>query len=201
VNTTKVPYLGEFKDEPVNVAGVDMIVRVWPLSWLTVISPTCELVKQHESDSRLVLAPIVFRSLWDGDHWKEISEGKTLPYAYLPPITEQQQREFKAEGWPTDMDAAVVLGSGTVASHNLAGSPRFGMDAVMRMRLQQRLVLWQSERDWKSSSQFKELRGKRIVDVVETHDRHAEGGILFKLALEDDFDDEATLGIVLRPRR
>ncbi len=147
-----------------------------------------------------MMAPIVFRSMWDGSHWKQIRDGSALPYVYLPALDEQEYRRLEAKGWPAGVEAAVVLGSGSLLSLRLAGVPRFGMNAAMRSVFQQRLVLWQSVRDWKSAGQHTQLKGKRIADVVQTGETHPAPGVLFKLALEDGQDDEATVGLILRPR-
>jgi hypothetical protein len=80
-------------------------------------------------------------------------------------MTPLEQKELGAKGWPTDVEAAVVLGSGNLVTGSLAGSPRFGMKAAMRIRFQERLVLWQSTRGWKSATQYNHLKGKRIADV------------------------------------
>jgi hypothetical protein len=202
VATTKVPYLGEYLDRSIDVDGLKLVIRVWPRLWLTVLSPTCELDKRDANDSRLMLAPIVFRPMWDGRHWDQIRDGSALNYAYLPPLTEleHKEKEYEAKGWPAGVEAAAVLGSGTLLSLGMLGSPRFGMTAAMRSVFQQRLVLWQSVRDWKRASQFKQLIGKRIADVMETGEKHPAPGVLFKIALENDTDDEATVGLVLLPR-
>jgi hypothetical protein len=181
------------------VGGTKLAVRVWD-AWAAVLNPTCELDKQDTNDSRLLLAPIAFQSLWSGSHWTQIAGDEALSYGYLPPLSAAEQTRVGAQGWPPDIAAAVVMGSANLVSRRLAGLPRFGMTAEMRSRFQQRLTLWLTVRDWQAAHRFRQLIGHRIADVVETRERHPEGGILFKLALDNDQDDESIVGLIPSPR-
>ncbi len=165
------------------------------------LTSTCELDYIDDADSRLIVAPVVFRQTWEGSHWDQIRRGERPAYLFLPPMAETLQTQIGAEGWITGMEAAVVLASATLVSREVAGPSRFSLTSEWRHALQERLVKFFSVRDWKSADQFNQLLHKRIAALSETDEPLPENGRLFKMALENGQDDEAAVGLVLRQPR
>ena len=198
----KVPYFGPYEDHDV-VFGSHapqprkLVLRIWPC-WAMVLFQSCELDHQDSDDSRVVVAPVAFRSKWPGDHWGAIHDGSMAGHLYLPSMDRSTQARIKARGWPPDTDAAVCLASASAASHRVVGVPRFGLGQGMTMLSQQRLVTFFSIRNWSRTEHADILEGKRVVGVRRTSEVFRGPGALFKVMLADD-DDEMTVGIVLRP--
>jgi hypothetical protein len=201
--TEKVPYFGPYEDHDI-VFGADsgqprkLVLRIWPC-WAMVLLQGCELDHQDPADSRIVVAPVVFRTKWPGGHWGGIRDGSKAGYLYLPPMDRNTQGRVKARGWPVDVDAAVCLASATAVSHRVVGPAKFGLSQDMTMVAQQRLVTFFSIRDWSRTEHADLLEGKRVVSVARTSEVFRGPGALFKVTLAGDADEEMTVGIVLQP--
>lgn len=193
----KTPYLGEPADIPLAEAP-GLVLRTW-FCWAMVLEQTCEITWKEKVDSRLLVAPVAFADKWQGsEHWSRIRQGTLLGFVYLPAMDAQTRKRLKVgEGWPLEVEAAVCLGSTTVTSTELMGEPVFGLHSDTRHYLQERLVRFWSVRGWKGAGQAQELVGKRITAVSETDESHPGEGKLFKLALENGEEDEATVGLIL----
>ncbi len=83
----KVPYFGPYEDHDI-AFGADtgqprrLVLRIWPC-WAMVLIQSCELDHQDPDDSRVLVAPVVFRTKWPGDHWGPIRDGAKAGYLYL----------------------------------------------------------------------------------------------------------------------
>lgn len=200
VESEKVPYFGEPQIEEISVGGRRLQVLVWT-SWVMVVAQSCELEHQDPADTRLLVAPIVLRSQWDGPQWDRIRSGRAPGFVLLPPPSQKERAEARGgiRGWPEDVEAAVVLGSTALASHRCAGTVAFGLSLEMQHLLQSKLVDFWSVRGWKSFAQRDELVGKTIVAISET-DETADGPHkLCKITLADaDAGDEISAGLLLR---
>lgn len=199
----KVPYLGHFEDHDI-VFGADsgqprkLVLRIWPC-WAMVLFQSYELDHQDRADSRVVVAPVVFRSKWPGDHWGAVRDGSMAGYLYLPEMDRNTQGRVKARGWPTDTDAAVCLASASAVSHKVLGPAKFGLSQDMTMVAQQRLVTFFSIRNWSRTEHADILEGKRVIGVQRTSEVFRGPGALFKVMLAGEVDDEMSVGIVLQP--
>lgn len=198
----KVPCLGPYEDHDI-VFGADsgqprkLVLRIWPC-WVMVLFQSCELDHQDPVDSRVVVAPVVFRPKWPGDHWGAIRDGGKAGYLFLPGMDRNTQGRVKARGWPPDTGAAVCLASASAVSHRVLGPAKFGLSQDMTMVAQQRLVTFFSIRNWSRTEHADILEGKRVVGVARTSEAFRGPGALFKVMLADHAD-EMTVGIVLQP--
>jgi hypothetical protein len=199
VVSPKVPYLGEYRDVDVDIpSGPRLTLRVWA-GWVMVLEQSCELIAQDAQDSRLQVAPVVFRTQWDGDHWSYIRQGTAPGYFYLPAMSESDLKRFRIKGWLPDTPAAVAMKSATPITPSLAGSSRFGLSNEMRGLLQARLVDFWSVRGWRRAANLDTLVGKTIKAIFETDEKHPGPGRIVKvLVSDDDDDDEITVGMVFR---
>lgn len=199
----KVPYLGPYEDHDI-VFGQrtgqprKLVLRIWPC-WAMVLFQSCELDHQDPADSRVIVAPVVFRSKWPGDHWGAIRDGAKAGYLYLPEMDRNTQGRVKARGWPLDTDATVCLASASAVSHRVLGPAKFGLSHDMTMVAQQRLVTFFSIRNWSRTEHADILEGKRVVGVQRTSEVYRGPGALFKVMLAGEAGDEMTVGIVLQP--
>ena len=194
----KVPYLGEWADHDLVVGDQKIKVRVWS-TWVAIVAQTCELDNQVADDSRVLVAPVAFGSLWDKGQWSDLRSNRAFGYFYLPPMSSEDREKLKARGWPADTESAIVFGNTTVISRQLVGPPVFGVDARIRGLLQEKLTLFWTVRDWKQDARASELEGMTIVKVDQTREIHREKGILHKVHLSNGRDDEASVGIVFKP--
>lgn len=195
----KLPDLGEHQDRELDLGGTRLIVRVWH-GWTMVLEQSCEIEHKDPDDSRLLVAPIVFRNDWPGPHWNHIREGNVPGLFFLPPIDEDTRGRYQAGGWPTNTDAAVVLESTTCVSRRLAPSAVFGLDPQMRTALQAKLADFWSVRGWMRSKHRDTILGRRITEISQTYEQFPGPGRLHKISLDDDSDgDEITVGFVFAP--
>jgi hypothetical protein len=196
----KLPVLLDYQDRQVELSGAQLTVRVWH-GWMTVVEQSCEIAQKAGEDSRMLVAPVVFRSKWNGAHWNQIRAGAVPSMFFLPPADESTKSRFQARGWPAHTDAAVVLESTTCVSRQLVPSAVFGLSGDMRAALQAQLVDFWSVRGWMRSKWAGTLEGKRISHVQGTYEQFLGPGRLHKIALEDDAgaEDEVTVGLVFAP--
>jgi hypothetical protein len=195
-STTKLPVLGDHQDREIDLGGTRLILRVWH-GWVMVLEQSCEIEHKDADDSRLLVAPIVFRHEWQGPHWNHIRAGSPPGMFFLPPIDEDTRSRYQAGGWPTDTDAAVVLESTTCVSRRLAPGAVFGLDSQMRTALQAKLADFWTVRSWMRAKHRDTILGRRITEISQTYEQFPGPGRLHKVAL--DGDEEITVGFVLRP--
>lgn len=194
--SAKVPVLDQYEDHDIETAGAALTLRVWR-GWMMVLEQSCEIEHKHANDSRLLVAPIVFRNLWDGPFWAHIRAATAPGFLFLPPLSAADRTRYGAHGWPLDTDAAVVLENTTCISRRSAPNGAFGLDSQMRTALQQRLVDFWSVRGWMRSKHRDAILGRRITEISETYEQFAGPGRLHKIALDND--EEITAGLVFRP--
>lgn len=165
------------------------------------LEQSCEIAQKDPHDSRLLIAPVVFRKHWDGPFWKGIRSSAAPGLLFLPPMTTTERERYDVRGWPLNTDAAVVLESTTCVSRELVASGvAFGLSGQMRAVLQAKLAEFWSVRGWMRSGHRDTLVGKRIIEVLQTYEQFTGPGRLYKAILEDDSgEDEATVGLVLSP--
>jgi len=145
--TAKLPFLADYDDVDVTLSGADLTLRVWR-GWVMVVEQSCEIAQKDAGDSRMLVAPVVFRVHWDGRHWSHIRRGQTPGLAFLPPIDAATAARFGVRGWPEGSDAAVMLESTTCVSRQLVPGARFGLSGEMRARLQAKLADFWTVRGW-----------------------------------------------------
>jgi hypothetical protein len=195
-STTRLPVLGDHQDREIDLGGTRLIVRVWH-GWMMVLEQSCEIEHKDAHDSRLLVAPIVFRHDWQDPHWNHIREGSPPGMFFLPPIDEDTHSRYQAGGWPTNTDAAVVLESTTCVSRRLTPSAVFGLDPQMRTALQAKLADFWSVRSWMRAKHRDTILGRRITEISQTYEQYPGPGRLHKIAL--DGEEEITVGFVFRP--
>ncbi len=198
--SAKVPYFREYEDVEVAIGARSLVLRVWT-GWVMVVAQSCEFQNADPNDSRLLVAPVVFRPSWDGDHWPQIINGTRPAYLFLSPMPPDQRGGCgkAARAWP-DAEAAACLANTTlVTPGTLIKASRFSISREMQHVLQQRLVTFWSVREWMRERHVeKALIGKRIARVEKT-DEYADGPAkLYKVFLENGDDDEATFGIIVK---
>ena len=196
IDSDKIPWVGPFEDSAIAALDHKFQVRVWGC-WVMAVTQSCDLDYQDERDSRMAVAPVVFRSKWQGKQWEQILPGNVPGFLYLPSMSKEEKAKVGAPGWPVDEGAAVVLGSTCLISRQIAGKPKFGLSNEMRALLQERLVVYSSVRNWTTSGQFERLKGKRIEFIQATDEKFDGPGRLFKVTLGNGDEDEATVGLVL----
>lgn len=209
VTGRNIPFFGDFEDHelPTNIGSKKnprhLVLRVWR-GWVMILNQGCDLERLDENDSRLLVAPIVFKAKWPGDsRWKQIREGAAPGFVFLPPMRESDKsRTGSQKGWPSEVEAAAVLASATTIGRRVAGESSFGLSSEMQHVLQQRMVTYGSVRDWKAASQRKEIIGKQIMEVSETDEKTDGPAKLYKIHIADPGGDtgadEVTVGMLFR---
>lgn len=194
--TAKLPFLADYDDVDVALPGADLTLRVWR-GWVMVVEQSCEISQRDPNDSRMLVAPVVFRAHWDGRQWSHIRRGEVPGLAYLPPIDALTAERFGIRGWPECSDAAVMFESTACVSRQLAPSARFGLSGEMRARLQAKLADFWTVRGWMRDKHVQSLAGKRIASVDATFEQFTGPGRLRKVHLDDGAGgDEVTVGWV-----
>jgi hypothetical protein len=175
------------------------VVRAW-VSWVAVLSQSCEFVNRNPSDTRVHVAPVVFRHAWPGEQWSVIRDASAAGFLYLPKLTEKDRQKGggSTDAWPDD-EAAIVISSSTLVSLTVLSGPRFSVTLGMQHLLQRQVVSFFSVRDWKSDRQRDELIGKRITEVARTYERVGGPAPLYKVALTDDEDEVSVVLMSFRP--
>lgn len=197
--TAKLPFLSDYHDVEITLPGADMVLRVWR-GWVMVVEQSCEIAQKDPNDSRLLIAPVVFRAHWDGPQWTHIRRGQVPGLAYLPPIDAAIAARYAIKGWPQSSDAAVMLESTTCVSRQLVPGAQFGCSGDMRARLQAKLVDFWTVRGWMREKWAQTLSGKRIASVDATFEQFTGPGRLHKVHLDDGAGgDEVTVGWVFSP--
>jgi hypothetical protein len=200
IESEKIPFLGQPRIEDIRVGERRLQLVVWP-TWMMVVAQSCEIEHADPQDTRLLAAPIVFRSQWDGPQWDRIRSGRAAGFLMLPPpsVDERSACGGQIRAWPSGVEAAVALGSTTLASPRVAGAVAFGISLGMQHLLQAKLVDFWSVRGWKSFAQRDELVGKIIREISETAEVADGPHKLCKVTLDDGEDgDEIAAGVVLR---
>ena len=199
VASAKLPFLREYDDVDVTLRGADLTLRVWR-NWVMVVEQSCELAQKDSNDSRILVAPVVFRAHWDGPQWTAIRRGQVPGLAFLPPIDAATATRYAIKGWPENSDAAVMLESTTCVSRMLTPGAVFGLSGDMRARLQAKLSDFWTIRGWMRDKWAQSVTGKRIASVDSTFEQFTGPGRLHKVHLDDGADgDEVTVGWVFSP--
>ncbi len=194
--TARVPFLEDWEDRPIELSGTQLVARVWR-GWVMVLEQSCELDHKHETDSRVLVAPVAFRDKWRGSFWRTIISGQTPGFIPLPAIAHEKSQQLTNGAWPPAVDAAVCLESTAAVSLTIVPGAYLGITGQMRAVVQQRLVTFWSVRDWKSYKQRDELVGASIEAVDETGEQFIGPGRLHKVHLTTKHGaDEITVGIV-----
>ena len=203
VTGRNLPFFGEATDHPFKLEKRNLELRVWT-GWVMILNQGCDLERLDDNDSRLIIAPVVFKTKWPGDvRWSQIRDGAAPGYMFLPAMREaDRNRTGSPKGWPQGVEAAAVLSSTTTIGRRVAGEPAFGLSSEMQHLLQQRLVSFFSVRDWKAAKQRKEILGKQILEISETDERTDGPAKLYKIHLADPGadtgDDEITVGVLFQ---
>jgi hypothetical protein len=201
-----MPYFGPWRDYDLETQLPDgrdyrLKVRLWRAPFM-VLHHNCEIAWCDPDDTRLIIAPIVFRTQWPDGPWTAIKAGSRPGYFYLPTLTEEERERFGYEG---DWEEAAVDFAGTTAySKRLAQARAFRLSPHMLPVLQSSIVIASTVRGWASVSDAPEWYGKKIVAVEETTEWIPAPARLTKVLLEDEHGraDEATLVWGLRlPRK
>jgi hypothetical protein len=201
-----MPYFGPWRDYDLETQLPDgkdyrLKVRLWTGPFI-VLHHNCEIAWCNADDTRLIIAPIVFRSQWPDGPWKAIRAGSKPGYFYLPTLTDEERERF---GYKGDWDEAAVDFAGTTAySKRLAQPTRaFRLSAHTLPLLQSSMVVASTVRGWASVSDSPAWYGKKIVAVQETSEWVPAPGRLTKIFLEDENGeaDEAALVWGLRAPR
>src|SRR5262249_4742360 len=117
VESEKLAHLGDPQVTEIRIGDRRLELLVWTC-WVMVVTQSCEIEHRDPTDSRLLVAPIALRSEWDGPQWDRIRSGRAPGFVFLPPPTRQERSECRGgiRAWPLGVEAAVVLGSTTLAS-------------------------------------------------------------------------------------
>lgn len=197
--TGLVPPIADSTDAELRLGERRFVIRTW-VSWVAVMSQSCEFVNRNSTDSRVHLAPVIFRQAWDGDQWSVIRDGTAAGFLYLPKLTDKDRTRSggSTRGWPDD-EGAIVISSMTLASERVLTGPRFSLTTNMQAALQRQLVSFFSVRDWKADKQREELVGKRIREVAQTYERVGGPAPLYKVMLTDADDELSVVLMSFRP--
>lgn len=203
-STLKVPFFGEpLADEQLKIGQRNYQLRAWA-AWLMILNQGCELSRPDPDDSRILVAPIVFRSKWPSDdRWRQIREGSAPGFVFLPPMRENDMsRTQNPRGWPEEVEAAAVLSSVTTVGRRVLDEVAFGLSSEMQHILQRQIVSYFSVRDWKSFKQRDEVLNKEILAISETDETTDGPAKLYKVHLAEpggqSGDDEITVGMLFR---
>lgn len=204
VASEELPYFGQPIDHEIDVdAGgrsEKRVLRVWE-GPVIVVSQNCELEHADESDSRLLVAPLVNAAQWPEGRWTYLRENRLPGYLYLPPLT-TTEADFDLEA---DLpETAVAIGSTTLVSRALVSKRRVASLAQpMLPFLQEKLSRFLTTRGYAAERELSGLSGKRIVSVDRTDETVPGPSRLYKLTLgehgSDRGDDEMTVTFGCRP--
>jgi hypothetical protein len=203
----QVPYLGPYQDidVPIPPFGEDeddggqpvtRVLRVW-LGYGMVLHQNCELDQSSEADSRLLVAPIVFRANWPTGLWSEIRKNNLPGYLYLPRAAVGELTDAPLDEWH---ESAVVFASATLLGKGLVRPNRqLALTYDMLPHLQKAVVRYSSVRGWATHAVAEGLVGKTIIGVEETAETVRAPARLSKVFLRDGDDgDETTVVLGLR---
>lgn len=199
--SAKLPFLAEYEDVDVAMSGAELTLRVWR-GWVMIVEQSCEIAQKDPGDSRMLVAPVVFRAHWDGPHWAHIRRGQSPGLVYLPPIDAATAARFSVKGWLDDSDAAVMLESTCCVSRQMVPGAHFGLSGDMRAILQTRQADFWTVRGWMRDKWAQTVTGKRIASVDQTYEQFQGPGRLHKVHLDDGAGgggDEVTVGWIFSP--
>lgn len=155
-----------------------------------VIHQNCEIDWASEQDSRLTVAPIVLRSSWDGDHWRQISKDRVPGYFYLPSVSSDEAKDLGLRS-PLPEAAVALAGSCTLGREVVRDSRIAGLTQTRLRGVQDAISRFYAVRGYGSIEDFAKLAGKRIVSIEDT-DQSVEGPArLVKVFLGDKAEAEA----------
>jgi hypothetical protein len=200
-----LPYFGPWRDYDIPAEMPDgrsfpLKLRLWQGPFM-VLHQNCEIVWCDPTDTRLTIAPIVFRSQWPDGPWRAIKAGSLPGYLYLPDLTDDDRDRLDYQrDWG---EAAVAFAGATASSKLLAKAKLFRLAPPMIPLLQSSMVISSTVRGWASVSDGEAWYGKKIVAVEETTEWVPGPSRLTKVFLQDEADetDEATVVWGLRQPR
>jgi hypothetical protein len=189
-----LPYLGPYRDYPLTVtrpesgAKVDRVLRVWT-GFGMIIHQNCELEYADQNDSRVLVAPIVSKSMWSLGSWDLIAKSQLPGFFHLPPLSKTEADAFEVGAeWP---ESAVAFASTTLLSRGIVKPNRvLGLAPRTIGRLQELLVRFATVRGWGSHDTLKRLVGYTVKDVHATSETVPGPASLAKVILEREGEPE-----------
>lgn len=189
-----MPYFGSFCDYPLTVtrpesgSQVQRVLRVWTGLGM-VVHQNCELKYADENDSRVLVAPIISRSMWPGGPWGMIAQSQLPGFFHLPELPEADADALGLEvEWP---ESAVAFASTTLLSRGILKPNRvLGLTPKAVGNLQELLVRFSSARGWGSHDTLKNLVGFTVKEVFATRETVPGPASLAKVILEKEGEPE-----------
>ncbi len=154
-----------------------------------VIHQNCELKYADENDSRVLVAPIISKSMWPGRHWGTIAQNQLPSFFHLPGLSEEQADALGLEvEWP---ESAVAFASTTLLSRGIVKPNRvLGLTPKAVGKLQELLVRFSTARGWGSHDDLRTLVGYTVKDVFATSETVPGPVSLAKVILEKEGEPE-----------
>jgi hypothetical protein len=171
------------------------ILRIWQGA-VMVLQQNCEIRYASANDSRVLVAPLVFRPRWPEGPWIPLAQNRIPGYFYLPavPVGGASALGLPDQEWP---ESVVAFASTCVTSRSLVKSNRrLALSVDMLPHLHESVVKFYSVRGFAKFEDARALVGKEIVDVRETNQSVPGPSRLLKVYLRGkspDEDDEATV--------
>lgn len=180
------------------------VVRVWQC-FVVVLSQNCEIEHANEDDSRLLVAPLATEERWPEGPWNYLRKNLLPAYFYLPGISEGEAGKPLGlkQPWP---EAAVDLASATAVSRGLIQSRRIlSIETPALAPFQDKIARFFTTRGYADVAALQALRGRQIVDVVQSDAIVAGPTRLSKMTIAETAggggdEDEITLYVGTRAR-
>ena len=125
-----LPYFGEYQDFELDLATEEgrhefRIARVWK-GPVIVLHQACELEWASQSDSRLIIAPIVLATDWPGDQWGRVIRANRSPsFYYLPAATPDQEAQIGRKRPAPLPEAAVSFAGACLVGRKIVEPRRY----------------------------------------------------------------------------
>ena len=163
-----------------------------------VLHQNCEIDWASPDDSRLVVAPIVVRGNWEGEHWKVLATGHKPGFIYLPDLS---ATDAAAMDVPSPMsEGAVALASACVVGREVVRTRAVGLTQTALRDVQDGISRFFGVRGFASEEVLANLVGKRVVSVDDAGQTIDGPSRLVKVlfgdepgADPDEADDEASI--------
>jgi len=198
----RLPYFGQPSDYEIEVTLPGgrqeiRVLRVWS-GYVMVLHQACEVEFSDENDSRLIVAPIASEPMWPEAPWSFLRRNQIPGYFYLPNLSGQQATDLNLAGdWP---EAVVCLAGSTLSGMSLIKPRReLSLAPTLLPVLQDSIVRFFSVRGFADVAALSGVRGKRLINIVETGQTVPGPAKLVKLyfgenqSARDDQDDETSL--------
>jgi hypothetical protein len=204
----QLPFFGDPIDYEIELPDVGggppqkRVIRLWQ-GPVMVVGQNCEIEYADDQDSRLLVAPLASRALWQEGPWDWLRRNQLPGYLYLPPLT-TAEANFELQN---DLaESTVVLASMSLVSRALVRNRRvISLAQPMLPHLQEKLSRFLTTRGYASDREVQSLAGKRVIDVKRTDETVSGPSRLYKIVLGEagngggDGDDEITLSVGCRP--